>query len=262
MKCTNCGREIDTSWKYCRYCGNAIISAGELEKIDRNNKKTNRKNPKKHKKPWIPITIIICLLLCVALVLFFKERIMPNLNQSQNGSDETVETSADIDLPRLDADTYFEERAEVISVVDAAKSASVLTEKQVTEDLTNRGFDTFPITSDYSMDGDFYSDTEINSSSSEKHPLFTTYYVSSAGEYWTIYEVNGSIIAYPVSYNLQSQRGVQLVVSESEVITSYDSESNQFYETIPNQNSLIVITVDRIDVESLDKLTIDVIDSM
>lgn len=168
----------------------------------------------------------------------------------------------DYGIPHVDAETYFEEQAEVVTVIDAAKSESVHTEKQAAAELKDRGFSTYPIYSNYSINGIFYPNTEISSSSSERHPLFTTYYNSSAGEYWTIYDVNGVVMAYPISYNLQSQAGLQLIVSESEVLTSYDSESNQFYMIVPDRNSFIIITVDRIDAGSLDELTIDTIDSM
>jgi hypothetical protein len=39
----------------------------------------------------------------------------------------------------------------------------------------------------------------------------------------------------------------------------YDSDANMFYETIPHESELIVKTVDRIDAETLDTLTVGVI---
>lgn len=250
MECPNCGKKINKSWKFCRYCGTTINN-----NTSRGNKKRNQKKPLK----WILIGTFALIAIAVICGLLQKSHLN---KKDRDDLSSILENSADFDIPRIDAETYFEERAEVVSVIDAAKSESVLSEKQVTTVLEDRGFTAFPISSCYAMDGSFYSDTEINSSSNEKHPLFTTYYIGSTGEYWTIYEVNGSILAYPVSYNLQSLRGVQLVVSEAEVITSYDSESNQFYETIPNRNALVVITVDHIDAESLEELTADVLDSM
>ena len=59
-------------------------------------------------------------------------------------------------------------------------------------------------------------------SSKEKHPIYQTYYTSVNNEVWTIIVINGSFIANPVSYNAQSERGAQLIVAESIVITGYD----------------------------------------
>lgn len=66
-------------------------------------------------------------------------------------------------------------------------------------------------------------------------------------------------MANPVSFNAESELGVQLIIAESEVISCYDSQSNMFYETIPNETELIVKVVDRIDTETLDRLTVEVI---
>ena len=250
MKCSNCGKDVQKTWKFCRHCG---------APVDNNTSRGNKKRIQKKPSKWILIGTFALIAISVICGLLIKSH---SIKKGQEDLTSILADSDDFEIPGVDAEIYFEERAEVVSVIDAAKSESVLTEKQVTSELKDRGFMAFPISSCYAMDGSFHSDTEISASSGEKHPLFTTYYVCSTGEYWTIYEVNGSIIAYPVSYNLQSLRGVQLVVSESEIITSYDSESNQFYETIPNQNALVVITVDRIDAESLEKLTADVLDSM
>ena len=46
----------------------------------------------------------------------------------------------------------------------------------------------------------------------------------------------------------------------SNTVMSYDGTTNRFYETIPNKSSLIVKTVDRIDAETLENLTIGAID--
>ena len=42
-------------------------------------------------------------------------------------------------------------------------------------------------------------------------------------------------------------------------VTEYDSENNMFYETIPKESELIVKIVDKIDSETLNSLTKEVI---
>ena len=110
------------------------------------------------------------------------------------------------------------------------------------------------------MTGDYSEATEISQGSSTKHPTYQTYYVSKNGDVWTIFMINGAIMANPVSYNIQSDLDAQVILSESNTVMSYDGTTNGFYETIPNKSSLIVKTVDRIDAETLENLTIGAID--
>ena len=74
---------------------------------------------------------------------------------------------------------------------------------------------------------------------------------------WIISLIDGDIVANPVSYNMQSALETQLIVSESEIITSYDSSTNKYYKTVPNESTLIVRIVDKIDADTLDTLTIE-----
>ena len=75
--------------------------------------------------------------------------------------------------------------------------------------------------------------------------------------------MKGSVIANPVGYNMESNaHGAQLILSESEVITSYDSVTNSFYESIPNESELIVKTVNHIDAETLNSLTVEDIEAL
>lgn len=73
--------------------------------------------------------------------------------------------------------------------------------------------------------------------------------------------INGSVVANPVSFNIQSELSVQVIISEKDTVTSYDSTTNKFFETIPDESVLLVITVDRIDAETLNSLTIGEIDN-
>ena len=48
----------------------------------------------------------------------------------------------------------------------------------------------------------------------------------------------------------------ELLISESEELTSYVNEVNKFYVTIPKDSAAIVQTVKKINAETLDKLTL------
>lgn len=155
-----------------------------------------------------------------------------------------------------DAESFYEEKSTIISEIDANESDAVLTEKEAYNELTVRDFIEYPIETEYSMNGDYNSSTNISNTSTAKHPIYQTYYFSKNGEMWTIFLINGSIMANPVSFNVQSGLSVQVIVSEKDTVTSYDSTVNKFFETIPDKSALIVITVDKIDAETLDRLTI------
>lgn len=175
----------------------------------------------------------------------------PEEQDKHSGGDETKETEDE----QTNADDYFENNSKVISEIDVNDSYAVSSESETFENLTERGFTTSPITAEYSMDGQYYKASEISKYSSSKHPIYQTYHVTESGNVWTIFEINGVIMANPAFYNIDSDADVQLIVSESDAITSYDAKTNKFYETIPDKSALTVRKVERIDAETLEKLT-------
>lgn len=161
-----------------------------------------------------------------------------------------------------DADAYFEANSKILSVKPAKESDAVFTEAEINKELARRGFNEYSITFEYSMDGEYSEETEISSSSSTHHPVYSSYYITGSEEMWVILVVDGLIHAIPVSYNFESDLDVQVIFSETEAVMSYDSATNQFYETIPNESELIVNIVDRIDTDTLESLSTEVIDSL
>lgn len=162
----------------------------------------------------------------------------------------------------LDAEEYFQQNSQVIEEINANDSNEVLTEAETVKTLAERGFKDVPITTEYTIDGIYNDACEISDSSTIKHPIYETYYVTEKTELWTIMVINGDVMAIPVSYNLQSALGVQVVISESTSVTSYDSSTNKFYKNVPNESVMIVKVVEKIDAETLENLTIEVIDAL
>ena len=162
-----------------------------------------------------------------------------------------------------DADNYYWDNSEeVIKVINAKESEDIQTESEVVSFLKERGFgDDFEITYNSDMDGNYVDDTEIAEDSTDKHPMYETSYIAENGDVWTIFVVNGAIFARPVSFNLESELEAELLFSETKEITSYDDETNKFYVTIPKESAAIVKVVDKIDAETLDKLTVEVINN-
>ena len=159
------------------------------------------------------------------------------------------------EIERIDADDYFENNTEIVNETIVSKSKIVYKEKDIFEELTQRGFVDYPITSDYSMNGEYTGIIEVSDSSTDRHPMYQTSYITENGDMWSIIVVNDRIMASPISYNEQSDSGVPMIISEQETIESYDSNTKKFYETIPKESVVYVKRVDRIDSQTLDKLS-------
>ena len=206
---------------------------------------------------WIFVVMLIVVGIAFALIRFsiidisLAEDALASLGLIEQYSTETT-----------NADEYFQNNATVLEIIDASTSKDVLTESQVFSFFQDRGFVEHPITCNYSMDGVYDPDMSFSEDSTTMHPMYETYCITSKDEVWTIFVINGAIMAKPVSYNLQSGLGVEVLISETNTLTSYDGVTNQFYETIPNDSTVILKTVERIDAETLETLTYGVIDGL
>ena len=152
-------------------------------------------------------------------------------------------------------DYYWDVSEKVIAVIDADKSTDLMSESEAYALLNERGFIDLPITYTHSSDGQYVGKTEVSQNSQNKHPLYQTNYLSSDNNVWTVYIINGNIFAFPASFNLDSNLETEILVSESDYLTSYNDAVNKFYVTIPKNNSAIVKTISQINAENLDKLT-------
>lgn len=203
---------------------------------------------------WKTAIIWLVGIAIVALIIFIgmKDSIVRPINEEKANAMKS---------DPVDAEEYYKEKSEIVDSYDVKSSDNVQSEKTAIEDIKGRGFEQYLISYEYSIDGEYTKEQEALNEN-EKHPIYQTYYASSNGELWTIITTNGSIIANPVSYNMQSEREVQLVIAESEIITGYDSHSNMFYETIPSESELTVYVVDKIDSKTLDSLTIEALSGL
>lgn len=156
-----------------------------------------------------------------------------------------------------DVQKYFEERAEIISVTPVKKSKYTLTEKDVMDEFEARGFTQYPVTTSYSYDGKYADPVKISSSSSDKHPIYETYYVTSKNEIWVITALDGMILATPSTYNVSNTGKVPVLISESEEIASYDSTTNSIYLTKPKAEAVDVRVVKRIDAQAIESMRLE-----
>lgn len=152
-------------------------------------------------------------------------------------------------------DSYYRENAKVVKTINASQSADVLTEEQVIAMLKERGFSADKVTYEFRMGGEYVGEKTIKGDPNKKRPMYMTDYYSAAGELWTIFVINGDVIANPVSYNVQSTRPVQFLVSEKKEITSYDHTTDTYYVTVPGSSAAVVKKINKINAAALDKLT-------
>jgi hypothetical protein len=174
-------------------------------------------------------------------------------------SSRTPEPEVLVEIPKPDnpteADDYFWETSKVYKVTNAMESDDVKSEKEAIAIFTERGFAQYPIEYDYSMDGKYLGDTEASESSSDKHPRYYTYYVSDNGDYFTIYLIEDSIVAFPISMLLDLKLSVEVLISDSDKVTSYNAAVNKFYLNRPTGTTATVKTIQRVDADSLNALT-------
>ena len=213
-----------------------------------------RKNIKWKKANFFIIFIIICFFVVLGVLFHYGRIKIPkelasvvNLSNTDSSSERNNK-----DFPS-DFD-YYHSNSSVIAEYDVYESKNIESEAEVYESFRSRGFEDCDITTEYEIDGEWHENNVVSELSSDIHPLYQTFYISSKGDAWVIFEINGSIIANPIFYNIQENLEKQLVISESEIISSYSNLENKFYETIPNETELDVVVIDRIDNNALDSL--------
>ena len=249
------------------------LSKREAKKAAKRAKKANRSIGRKILGFFVKLILIILLLSLLAaagvgvLVYFgivdvpvvaelmetvgIKEAPVDEAGNDFNEDEITLENYLE-EYP--DVEGYFQENSQIKNKVEVKNSKDTMTEKQVVEFLQERGFTAYPITTEYDMEGNYSNAVEVSNSSTEKHPIYQTYYRSLTDEIWSIMVIDGDIVASPLSYNMQSSSGVQLVLAESDEVTSYDSQANIYYKTVPDETIMNVKVVPQIDSATLDKL--------
>ena len=166
-----------------------------------------------------------------------------------DSSSVVVNSSYEVIAP--DADAYYNGISTVVSKTEAFTSVNVRTESQVYNDFFQRGF-TEDITTEYMMNGDLDEKRVISRYSSLTHPVYQTYYTTAKNDLWLIVEINGTVMATPVTYNLSLNSGMSLMLSENDTMTTYDSTSNQFYVIKPKADEITLKTVGAINAQTLE----------
>ena len=184
-----------------------------------------------------------------------------SVTEAVNVADKKIDITANVkfsidkaDMQSAVEEYYSDNSEEIVSVEAAAETSKVYSEKEAIKLLAERGFSDFPLTYDYDMNGTYMDEKEASAESDEKHPMYQTYFVSEDGSIWTVFIVGKSIIANPASYNLESDIDAQVLVSETNTLTSYTEMGNNFYETVPKESAVILKVVDQITSKKLNDL--------
>ena len=205
---------------------------------------------------------IILLIVFIALVGFaFVYAFSPSLfetgNETASHNSYNSETSTKNETEEQSQSITPEEayaHAQIVSTVEAQNSNETLAETDVVKLLKDRGFNDVIVNTSYGMDGTYFSDTQIDENSTDKHPAYTTIFVSENGNYWTLLIYDGQIMANPVTYNSKNTATANVIFSEKESITSYFSATNTFYKIIPDGTEYKVKVIGRIDAETLNNM--------
>lgn len=210
-------------------------------------KKTKTKN-----SPTIISLFIVFGLLLIGCGIFFIFKLSDNKSKV---TDYSIPSDYSYEVP--DIEEYFNENSMVLEVIPVSKSDDTLTEKDAIEIIKDRGFTDYEITTSYSIDGAYYDELEVSSTSSDLHPIYQTYYMTEKNGLWVISVIDGEITASPSYYNIEHSDKTPILASESKEIISYDSSTNSFYRTIPNDNVLDVRVVDIIDAKTLESIDLE-----
>lgn len=162
----------------------------------------------------------------------------------------------------LPVDEYYLNNSEKIVSVEVVDETNTLSEAEVFAMLTKRGFVDYPITYSYDMNGKYVGEAMISENSAEKHPMYQMVYETNNGEVWSIYVIGKSIITCPVGYLYENCTEIEYLFSETNSITSYDDNLNEFYMTVPKNSIAKLIIVDNIDAETIAKYTYEELDKI
>lgn len=252
--CSNCGSKLDDSVKFCESCGAPVkntvnnIPAPKYKKTMTNESK--KQAVKKKKRAPSIIVILILGLTLIGGGVFVVLKILESQKPSIKPASQLMKESFNVK-------DYFKVNSDIKSVDSVKNSKNSLSESNVVAELRKRGFNDYPVTYNYSMNGEYSGSQTASETSDEKHPVYETYYVTAKEEVWIISVIDGTIMATPSSYNMAHSEKVAVLLSESNEIVSYDSSSNSFYRTIPKSTALDVRVVDKIDAKTLEAINLE-----
>lgn len=207
------------------------------------------------------ITITFLITVCIATLLTscsFSKKQNDDTNSVENA--ETTQTNDEWDddyFPKIDAEEYIASFGTIENSYTASEQESMLSEREVMEILSDRGFWDCPVYSHYTRDGEYYDNTEITADSDVKHPNYDLQYTTPNGDIWNIFIIKDTLYASPISFILSEESDCNIIYTESNLLFFYDNVTDKYYEVESNSNDIKVITNAEITANTLDNITIE-----
>lgn len=144
------------------------------------------------------------------------------------------------------------------NVRDVASSIGTQNDASVCREFEARGFDINQVLTNSNMDGTTIDPTAVSKDSTEAHPSYIYVYTSTNGTTWIVYVNDGKYSAVPRAYNSSDALQKQIILSENDTVTQYDSINNTYSDfSLTELEGVLGIRVDRIDTRLLDSYTVE-----
>lgn len=217
-------------------------------------------------------TVLSLLFVCMAVLEYIEvthipmmKKVLYSIGIMEKPSLEEALAKKGITFEKLQkkpptAEEIFHGMATIQESYSAESSNRSLTESEALLFFEERGFNGARITTDYEMDGSFLDEKEISGSSTAMHPYYMADYVSKTGDIWKLMLVDGDFFAMTIRSltedgegNEAAQNLQQIILTESNTLTSYAGTDSTFYKIMPNAAVANMMQVQRIDKIAIDQ---------
>lgn len=162
----------------------------------------------------------------------------------------------------LEFNEFIRNNSSIIEELKASSSANLLSEGGAIRFLSIRGLNKNNLLYSYSQSGEYLGENITVADSSDKHPIYSTYYETPNGTVWNIYIIDGEIYASKANENnsLSSETNTngsdkKLIIAESDHLTSYDNVNDKFYKLEPDEGKIDLVVVDKVSDKLLDEIS-------
>ncbi|MBR3247305.1 MAG: hypothetical protein IKG03_02795 [Clostridiales bacterium] len=270
--CGKCGQPLGTDSR-CAHCGwippaanspaantafgttqtAALQTSNALKKASKKQASKAASGSKSRKKTTVLLIVIPVAVILTGLIVVLVLNFTGVIHLFGRG---TVET-----LKRPSAEEYLSEIGQV-SGKEPADNFDLYSEAEAFKEFSSRGFTEVEIVTYYNTDGEHIGTVQISAGSNEKHPCYEALYRTPSGVVWTVILTGDSFYAEPLTYKANGTWATPHTVSESDSYWVYDGEANAFFTVEPDDNSLKIKTVGRIDAGTLNGLDAGGVDEL
>lgn len=143
----------------------------------------------------------------------------------------------------------------------AVTDDNTFSEEEVVQLLKNLGIYTGDntqreITTNYDMDGNYFRTKEISSTSKERHPYYTFWYMGGVlTSAWSVSVIGREIMAVPIGYDGTIPDLIaHNAVVENDTMLDYNNDENVFIREMPGEDKFVITKIEKINAKTLDEL--------